>query len=657
MIAGLLLAGCVEEAGFDSPKHDISVTFSAEYPSGDQSSTKIAIDAADRTKLVWNGDENATMIFGREGKNNSTNPSVGSVAEGEFSGKISIPTGFTLADIKGVIMPAENEGNFRGSNGGTAIKRLRMYVKNEQRCSKVGTFDLRYCPFFAPISATQMENKGNDTYEIQTLKLKSAADLIRFNIYGKHPSQKDSEILKSIRIDASDRISGTAEWEISETRTSLNSNGDAWSSVILEDNVTIADKGKENGIKLYMSVVLGGKRTINKITITTDKAIYTKTISKTLAQKNINDFNIYPVNISLASGFTREAITVYPEDKAGWKTGIPEEHGFDSKKLETITDYVSQTDLTCMMIIAGGEQIYSYGDQEFISYLASCRKSILSMMYGKYVENGTIDLNLTVGQMITDYGMKEDVGGLLDSEKEATINDLITARSGIYHEASNAGDATDKPQRGTYKHGEYYLYNNWDFNFAGAVFERLVRGSYSGKEIYSILQEDIAEPIGMADYSLSKQKYGGTWKVSSSGVEPPSYYPAYHFYLSTRDMARIGYLMLRKGKWKGVQVISEEWIKKTTTPVSTFKEVNPDGSGYYSYGYMWWIFDYNYYKSHPTLEGAYTASGSGGQFICVIPKLDMVVAWKTSTANNKSTSSSQLRSVLSKIAAAYTGTL
>ena len=107
----------------------------------------------------------------------------------------------------------------------------------------------------------------------------------------------------------------------------------------------------------------------------------------------------------------------------------------------------------------------------------------------------------------------------------------------------------------------------------------------------------------MADWSLSKQKYGGTWKASSDGTLPPSYYPAYHIYLSTRDMARIGYLMLRKGMWNGKEVISEDWIKTTTTPFSTFKEVNPSGSGYFSYGYMWWIFDSSYYKSRPALEG------------------------------------------------------
>ena len=45
----------------------------------------------------------------------------------------------------------------------------------------------------------------------------------------------------------------------------------------------------------------------------------------------------------------------------------------------------------------GGKIAYQYGDTRTLSYLASSRKSVLSMLYGKYVSNGTIDLGKTVG--------------------------------------------------------------------------------------------------------------------------------------------------------------------------------------------------------------------------------------------------------------------
>ena len=646
----ILSCSLIEESqtGVSMTEQDIELNFSVQYPDS-VLCTKVHLDGKE---LAWTGDEAASIIFGVAGTNNYTNPIINSVSPGCFSGTLSIPEGMSLEHLEGIIIPAENKGNFRG-NHSSDKRRLRMYVDSLQTQNRAGEFNPVHCPFFAPLTFDELTPKGNGRYSIPAKTLKSASDLIRFNIYGKHPAQRSEEVLKSIKIIGSDRLSGSAEWNTETQPTSLSSNGASWVQVSLNEQITIADKNSQSGIKVFASVILGGSRTINEIQITTDKAVYTKTISKRLSKKNVNKFTVIPVSISMASGFTREAINTYPENNIGWTVRAPEEAGFNKSLTAEITSFVEGTDLTSMKIIAGGEEIYTYGDDTFISYLASCRKSVLSMLYGKYVENGTVDLNTTVGDMISKYGMKDDVQGLLESEKQATILDLITSRSGIYHDASNAGDEEDKPARGTYAHGTHYLYNNWDFNFAGAALERLVKGSYSGKEIYSIIGKDLAEPIAMADWSLSKQKYGGTWKVSLDGTLPPSYYPAYHIYLSTRDMARIGYLMLRKGKWNGKEVISEDWIKTTTTPFSTFKEVHPSGSGYFSYGYMWWIFDSSYYKSRPALEGAYMARGAGGQFICIIPKLDTIIAWKTDTTNDKSTSLSQFLKVVTKISDAY----
>ncbi len=111
-----------------------------------------------------------------------------------------------------------------------------------------------------------------------------------------------------------------------------------------------------------------------------------------------------------------------------------------------------------------------------------CRAQEMS----RYVENGTIPLNKT----LREIGLT-DVGGLLPQELEATVENLITARSGIYHPASNAGDSTaSAPPRGSQKPGTYDLYNNWDLNAAGAVFEKL-----TGKDIYDVLETDMAKPI------------------------------------------------------------------------------------------------------------------------------------------------------------------
>ena len=100
-----------------------------------------------------------------------------------------------------------------------------------------------------------------------------------------------------------------------------------------------------------------------------------------------------------------------------------------------------------------------------------------------------------------------------------------------------------------------------------------------------------------------------------------------HF--STRDMARLGYLMLREGEWKGREVIPQEWVHKIIALRTPVEEMNPESfrEGRFGYGMMWWIWDGK--ETPEVMRGAYSAAGAFGQFITVIPKLDMVLAHKT----------------------------
>lgn len=290
--------------------------------------------------------------------------------------------------------------------------------------------------------------------------------------------------------------------------------------------------------------------------------------------------------------------------------------GFSQKRLDSLTNFLKNNlETTGMLILKDGKVLYEYGDIEGVSYIASCRKSVLSILYGKYVESGTINLNQTIGEI----GIEEDKG-LLDIEKSATVDNLLNSRSGVFLEPVNAGyDEKNILERGSVKPGEYYVYNNWDFNVAGAILE-----IKSGKSIYQELEEQLAIPLGFQDWNIQNQKK--KYKKSKSR------YPAYHIYISTRDMAKIGQLMLNKGQWKGKQIVSQKWIEQITSTVTPAKTVNErygrnDSSPFqFSYGYMWWLVDN--FKNHPDFEGAYTASGWGGQFITVIPKLNIVVAHK-----------------------------
>jgi len=140
--------------------------------------------------------------------------------------------------------------------------------------------------------------------------------------------------------------------------------------------------------------------------------------------------------------------------------------GWSKAGLDSVQALISRMNSSAMVVVEHGKIVYSYGDLTAQSYLASVRKSILSMLYGIEIARGHVDTAKTLAQLGID-----DVGGLSPREKEATIQDLLGARSGVYHIASYPGDfLAEAPPRGSQKHGSYQLYSNWDFNTLGTIF-------------------------------------------------------------------------------------------------------------------------------------------------------------------------------------------
>ena len=329
--------------------------------------------------------------------------------------------------------------------------------------------------------------------------------------------------------------------------------------------------------------------------------------------------------------------SVYPA--AEWeRIDRPESVGWSTAGLEQARAKLSTLATTGFMAVLGGRVLMEYGDVKRVGYLASVRKSVLSMLYGIYSERGQINLEKTLEQMRID-----DIGGLTAEEKQATVRDLLRARSGVYHPASNPGDnLPSAPPRGSQKHGTYFLYSNWDFNALGTIFEQ-----ETGVNIYDALQKDIAEPIGMRDFDRATQQKSGDLTASQ--------HPAYHMNLSTRDMARIGYLMLREGNWNGKQIVPRGWVKESTGLQTPRVEMNPPHmrNGVFGYGYLWWVFD------KPNLsreaQGAYTAIGADGQMILVLPALDLVVVHKTVPGSGREVSEVQFFEVVDLLVAARCG--
>ncbi len=325
--------------------------------------------------------------------------------------------------------------------------------------------------------------------------------------------------------------------------------------------------------------------------------------------------------------FSQTKLIAQQFPRTSWKyNSQPEKNGWDTAKFKSLRKFViDSTQITGMMIIHKGSVVFEFGDVVENSYIASCRKSILAMLYGKYVKSGKINLNKTLNDLKID-----DVGGLLPIEKEATIKDILEARSGVFHQASYPGDFLDlAPKRGSVKAGSYWLYSNWDFNVAGYIFEK-----ETGQTIYGEIEKQLAKPLMMQDWKRELQK--------KEGDSTRSYFPAYPMFFSTRDMARVGLLMLNKGKWMDKQIIDEKWVQEMINPITSYTEVDKNipifrGKDYsFGYGLYWWLWQNT---TDNRFKGGYSAFGHWGQTISIFPAIDAVVVFKTKDAYQRETPS------------------
>ncbi len=277
----------------------------------------------------------------------------------------------------------------------------------------------------------------------------------------------------------------------------------------------------------------------------------------------------------------------------------PEDAGWSSQKLSEAETYFNSLNSTAGIAIYNGKVLFSWGDVASNTSIHSVRKSLLSGMYGPFIENGTIDLDKTLEDLsIVDFPPLTDV------EKQATVNHLFTSRSGVYLRAGEESwnMRRQRPDRGTHPAGSFFYYNNWDFNVLGTIFN-----NETEVDLFENFEKTMAKPLEMEDFSLD---YTGYREETSRSI-----HPSYLFRMSARDLARFGQLYLQEGKWEGDQLIPKDWIKESTTvkaPVSS----NP----IYDYGYMWWVA-----TEGPLSElGLYSAVGRYGQSIDIIPEMNLV---------------------------------
>ena len=238
--------------------------------------------------------------------------------------------------------------------------------------------------------------------------------------------------------------------------------------------------------------------------------------------------------------------------------------------------------------------------------IKSASKSVVSALVGIAIERGLIP---SVETPVATF-FPELLGAADQRKQQITIEDLLTMRSGLeptsnrnygrWIQSSNwVGHVLNRPLVSAPGFGMHYSTGNT--HLLSAILTKT-----SGASTWKFANEALAKPLGM---TLAR------WPRDPQGI----YFGGNDMEMTPRQMMAFGELYANQGRANGRQVVPAEWVQASLVPRTRSRWSER------LYGYGWWMRE---------LAGqrAYYAWGYGGQFIFVVPDLELVVV-TTSSAN------------------------
>jgi len=278
-------------------------------------------------------------------------------------------------------------------------------------------------------------------------------------------------------------------------------------------------------------------------------------------------------------------------------------------------ELLTSTQTTAFLIIKDDQLIYENYfngyERDSINTSFSVAKSFVSALVGVAIDEGLID---NINDPITKY-----IPELQDKDSRysaITVKHILSMSSGLRYveEGTPFSDDTktyyDPNLRSVAlsavieeeEPGKRFHYNNYNYLLLGIILERA-----TGMSVAKYMEEKLWKPLGMeapATWSLDSE--GSGFEKMESGINARAI-----------DFAKFGRLYLNNGSnWNGQQIISENWVKTSTSANST-----SDPSMEYQYG--WWI-----YPLQERIDNNYrhfSARGNLGQFIYIAPEEGLVI--------------------------------
>jgi len=314
-----------------------------------------------------------------------------------------------------------------------------------------------------------------------------------------------------------------------------------------------------------------------------------------------------------------------PEDlEDGWKTNNLKSQNIDSTLIYTLFSQLNErgNKLHSVLLVKNDqiiiEEYFNGQTVEDKHDLRSTTKSIRSILLGIAIDRGFIE---NVNDPISKYLKSPIPEKNLDERKEnITIKHLLTMSSGL--------DCNDWDKKSKGQEDKVYKTKNWlqytlnlpmvnepgtvsNYCSMGAVLIAEIISQASGMTIDKFAGQYLFDPLGINNVSWG---HTSNKKIIQSGKR---------LYMTSRDMAKIGQLILIKGKWNEKQIVSEKWIEESTTPKTKITGID--------YGYLWWNIPF---KANEKIFISKTALGNGGQYIMILPELNMVAVFTGSAYNS-----------------------
>lgn len=307
----------------------------------------------------------------------------------------------------------------------------------------------------------------------------------------------------------------------------------------------------------------------------------------------------------------------------------PYYHNINSRKLTDLNTEISRGtfgDIHSLIIIRNDkiifEKYYSNYEKSDLHAIGSSTQSVISVLLGIALKEDTLlSVRTKIIDVLPGYEQHfEDV----PQKDQIEIRDLLSNTSGLWwdewtHPFGNEGNdayimtlsqdwiANVLSTPMIREPGYEFNYNSGNGILMAPILQNL-----TGVELEQFAAEKLFEPLSIRDWKWDKIS-GGTVNA------------AWGLHLRPQDMAKIGYLFLKDGMWNETMIFEESWKNQSTRSRSTVSDS-------FEYSYFWWRFG-NYAETVRGLKenDVFFAWGDGGQFIFIIPHLDMMVV---STAGN-----------------------